>query len=121
MNWIVRYKRGYIITANSDFLLAVIVFDAGVIFAVPEVEHLVNYPEFRHIIIAWHMMMGITALFLWYSIVRWAEPAFETHHRLRHGNGSAIFPVWRWLSCTFGTLLTVVLQTGFFVYQRVTP
>src|SRR5215208_6444690 len=84
VNWGLRETKGYSQTAASDFALAMLIFDGGMISASEAVHPFINNPELRTIVIAWHLLMGIVTAFVWYFLLlKWGEPAVAEYYKKR--------------------------------------
>jgi hypothetical protein len=116
VNWIVRYNRDYSITAPADFLLAVMIFDFGVLCAMPEVNTFVHYVAFTTITAQWHIFMLFLSGTIWYIIVAKSNNIINNYYSLYHQTQHAI-PFLALSSAWMGAWIVVVLHAAFFLYQ----
>jgi len=119
-NWIVRHKKGYSITAPADFLLAVMIFDLGVLCTIQEASEFVQYAEFKTITAQWHVLMFILSCAVWYVIVTKPEQILNGYYSLHYSMRGAI-PLVALGSAWIGVWIVVLLHTSFFLYQGIRP
>jgi hypothetical protein len=110
-NWTYRHRKGYDQTAAADFILAVLVFDGGVVAASEAMEPFVRNVDLRTIIVGYHMFTAAIACGVWWVIVTWAEPASAEYYETDGGAYLRIVPIaLSWMA----VFILVSLHMGFY-------
>jgi hypothetical protein len=115
-NWAFRTTQGYSLNAPADFLLAVIIFDGGVISASEAFRPLVADSDLQRIVVNWHMLMAAGTAFLWWLIVRYGEPRLD-RYKAEVGSGAIPFPAVPFLLCWMGAFVIVFANSAFFFFR----
>jgi hypothetical protein len=110
-NWAYRHRNGYAQTAAADFILAVLIFDGGVVAASEAVEPLVRNVDLRTIIVGYHMSIAVLGGLVWWAIVTWAEPALARYYE---AGKEVHFPFVPMVLCWIAVFILVSLHMGFF-------
>jgi hypothetical protein len=115
VNWTYRANRGYAQTAASDFILAVLIFDGGVVAVSQEFEPFIRHPELRHIIVYWHMTIAVIGGAIWWCILKWGEPVVAEYYETKRNRPR--FPFFTLAFCWMAVFALVAAHVGFFVLK----